>query len=329
MGDRPILSLPIADIEVGPRVGFYNMDHAARLGMSMAAEGQHSPIHVKRNGNAAKRKWKLIAGLHRLRAAEAAQWTHIDAVQLADASATASELLRLELSENVDHRHRRPIERSILMVAHARLEEEIDHPGMVGESRQARGARMRHSASVTMKVAEIGASNDARLIISQASADADQGTCATVAHVGDWRARTAAAFDVSLATLKLHQRLYNGIVAHEALADLAQALNDHPLGEHLTAMTTLASVRMPDTRRKAAETILSRTDWNSMVEVMVAAGLESSTGSRVPDDAKAMDLWKRWDHKKQQAHLDWLADVMLPGQAVDLCHRLKRNGKLP
>lgn len=134
MTERAILSLPIAEIEVGERIGFFNIDHTARLSISMAAEGQHSPIHVKRNGNAAKRKWKLVAGLHRLRGAEAIPWTRIDAVQVADASASASELRRLELSENVDHRHRRPIERAILMVAHGRLEEEIDHPGHVGET---------------------------------------------------------------------------------------------------------------------------------------------------------------------------------------------------
>lgn len=374
MADRLILSLPLGDIEVGTRVGFFNADHAARLAVSMTDEGQHSPIHVKRNGNAAKRKWKLVAGLHRLRGAEAARWTHIDAVQVADASASANELLRLELSENVDHRHRRPIERSILMVAHARLEEEIDHPGMVGESRQARGARVRHSAAAIIAEAENrepedtraivahvsrntdrdacatvaqasgdaerdawpivsqasrGTGADAHATVAQASKDADRDTCATVAHVDDWRARTAAAFGVSLSTLKRHQHLYHGIVAHEALADLAQALNDHPLGEHLTAMTTLASVGLPSARRKAAETILSRTDCKSMVEVMVAAGLEQSTGTRVPEDAKMMDLWHRLKPERRQAHLDWLADDLLPGEAVAMLKRLKNRGVLP
>lgn len=337
MTERAMLSLSIAEIEVGERIGFYNIDHAARLGISMAAEGQHSPIHVKRNGNAAKRKWKLVAGLHRLRGAEAIPWTHIDAVQVADASASASELRRLELSENVDHRHRRPIERSILMVAHGRLEEEIDHPGMVGEPSQVRAARKRWSGLST--------SENARTIIGHASARShphSAGTmtipaenrspnhaCATIAHVCDWRDRTAAAFGVSLSTLKLHQRLYRNIVEPAELADLAQAVNDHPLGERLSSMTTLASIRRPEARRKAAETILSSPDWKSMDQVMVAAGLERSTGFRVAKDAELIRHWMVADDAKRKAHLEWLADKVTPSQALLIVERLDKRGVLP
>ncbi len=361
MTERAILSLPIAEIEVGERIGFFNIDHAARLSISMAAEGQHSPIHVKRNGNAAKRKWKLVAGLHRLRGAEAIPWTHIDAVQVADASASASELRRLELSENVDHRHRRPIERAILMVAHGRLEEEIDHPGHVGETKQARGARKRwgsgdarpiigqasvgsdRDASANMAEAEIGTPKHAYATMAQASEGAaidtrsnlgrvsvgtDHDTCATIAHVCDWRDRTAAAFGVSLRALERHQHLYRNIVEPAELADLAQAVNDHPLGERLSSMTTLASIRMPDTRRKVAELILTRADWKSMDEVMASAGWRS-TGRRVDHDAKMMDFWLGLEPKKRQAHLDWLADDLLPGEAVAMLKRLKKRGVLP
>lgn len=343
MTERAILSLSIAEIEVGERIGFFNIDHAARLGISIAAEGQHSPIHVKRNGNAAKRKWKLVAGLHRLRGAEAIPWTHIDAVQVADASASASELRRLELSENVDHRHRRPIERSILMAAHGRLEEEIDHPGMVGESQQKRGARVRHSAAAIIAAAEIGtpkhacatiaqasegAATDTRAKLARVSLGTDHDACATIAHVCDWRDRTAAAFGISLRSLELHQRLYRNIVEPAELADLAQAVNDHPLGERLSSMTTLASIRMPDTRRKVAELILTRTDWKSMDEVMASAGWRS-TGRRVDHDAKMMDFWLGLEPKKRQAHLDWLADDLLPGEAVAMLKRLKKRGVLP
>lgn len=329
MTERAMLSLPIAEIEVGERIGFFNMDHAARLGISMAAEGQHSPIHVKRNGNAAKRKWKLVAGLHRLRGAEAIRWTHIDALQVADASASASELRRLELSENVDHRHRRPIERAILMVAHGRLEEEIDHPGMVGESQQKRGARVRHSAAAIIAAAEIRSSDHAYATMAQGPEDAATDTCATIAHVSDWRERTAAAFGISLRSLELHQRLYRNIVEPAELTDLAQAVNDHPLGERLSSMTTLASIRRPEARRKAAETILSSSDWKSMDQVMVAAGLERSTGFRVAKDAELIRHWMVADDAKRKAHLEWLAEKITPSQALLIVERLDKRGVLP
>lgn len=80
--NRAIMELPIASVGVGIRIGFYNPEHAARLGASIAAEGQHDPIHVKRNGNAAKLPWTLVAGLHRMRGAELAGLTTIDAIQV-------------------------------------------------------------------------------------------------------------------------------------------------------------------------------------------------------------------------------------------------------
>ena len=38
---REIMSIPIADIAVGERIGFYDAAHAKRLGASMKDEGQH------------------------------------------------------------------------------------------------------------------------------------------------------------------------------------------------------------------------------------------------------------------------------------------------
>ena len=142
MIDRPILRLPTSAIAVPEkRIGFFDTGHAANLGALIAANGQHDPIHVKRNGNAAKLPWTLIAGLHRLRGAEKAGLSEIDAIQVADASASADELRQLELSENLDHRQRRPIERAIFMVERARLEEAIDHPNGGEETPQERAAR--------------------------------------------------------------------------------------------------------------------------------------------------------------------------------------------
>lgn len=113
---RYILSLPILGIAVGPRIGLFDAVRAERLGVSMAAEGQHNPIQVQRNGNAGKRRWTLVAGLHRLRGAEAIKWTEIDAIKVAGPGASDDELRRLELSENLDHGQRRPIERAMFMV---------------------------------------------------------------------------------------------------------------------------------------------------------------------------------------------------------------------
>lgn len=298
--DREVLTLPIAEIAVGERIGFFNAEHAKRLGASMKAEGQHAPIHVRRNGNAAKLRWTLVAGLHRLRGGEAIGWSRIAAIQVADAATRDDDLRRLELAENLTHRHRRPIERAIMMAEHARLEELIDHPDNVGESRQQRGARMRHAATATVAVAE------------------------------SWRDRTAKAFGCSPRTLDRHQTIYRAIV--EAMPDLAQPLNDHPLGDNLRAMERLASLRLDDLhhmRRVAAEKVLERNDWKTIAEAFEAAGIKESNGNRSSDivltGRKLREAWKALPIDAKRSHFVELAKEIPPSLVRETIEALKER----
>ena len=298
---RAIMSLPIADIVIGPRIGFYHAEHAARIGGSMASEGQHDPIHVKRNGNAAKVPWTLVAGLHRLRGAEGNGWSNVDAIQVAEAGATDADLRRLELSENADHLQRRPIERAIMMAEYARLEEAIDHPGKVGEAQHVRGGRVRQSAAVTVTAAP------------------------------DWRARTALAFDVSVSTLERHQRIYRAIF--EALPDLAQALNDHSLGASLANVRTLAKIKDDAARRRISEMLLSRSDWKSIDEVLIAAGsFRGNRGFRVdPRNYKAVmaSAWGDMQLREKRAYLETeFPSLLTKDMAEKLVIRLVQRFKL-
>ena len=297
MSERAVQPLLIESIAIGERVGFYCAEHAAQIGADIAANGQHDPIHVKRNGNAAKLPWTLIAGLHRLRGAAGIGRTEIDAIQVADASAGDAELRRLELSENLDHRQRRPIELAIMVDARAKLEEAIDHPGRVGEASQVRAGRARQAAS------------------------------AIVADAG-WRERTATCMGLSLRSLERLQRLHRNIV--EALPDLAEQLNFHPLGESSSAMKRVADFKLLVARRRAAEAIIARPDCASIDEILSEAGLAGSTGNR--DErlgAQAMTAFRGMSLHQRQAHVEWLADEMTPGMALGLVARLRDNGRLP
>lgn len=298
--DLLTMALPIADIAIGDRIGFFNAVHASRIGSSMEAEGQRHPIQVKRNGNAAAKPWTLVAGLHRLRGASGRGWVSINAIQVAEASATAAELRRLELAENIDHRHRRPIERAIMMNAHSRLEEAADYPDTVGEPAKVRAGRVRQSAAVTVTAAE------------------------------NWLDRTAKAFDISLSSLERHRRLHRAIV--EAMPDLAQRINDHPLGESFAAMRDLASLKLDslhDQRRKAAEKLLERDDWLNMSAVLEAAGIKESNGNRTAPNARLYDSWSRASLQERKAHIEWLADQVTPSMAIDMVARFKERGVLP
>ncbi len=297
-----ILSLPIDCIAIGERIGFFSASHAERIGESMLAHGQQSPIHVRRNGNRANAPWTLVAGLHRLRAAEAIRLHEIKAIQVADEKTNADDLRRLELAENLSHKHRRPIERAIMMTEYGRLEEAIDHPDHVGETRQQRGGRMKNRASVT------------------------------VTEAADWRQRTAEAFGCSLSLLEKHQRIYREIV--EAMPDLAEALNDHPLGESLSAMSKLAALPLAGndtTRRLIAEKLISNDDWKSIGAVLIAAGINDSNGNRLDtrNHLAVIDTtFQRLSVREKRAYLDALPDKITKHMAQQLVVKLMARWQL-
>lgn len=288
----------IANIAIGPRIGFYNAPHAHRLGARMAAEGQQSPIQVKRNGNAAKQRWTLIAGLHRLRGAEQIGWTDIDAIQVADAGTPDEDVRRLELAENLSHRHRRPIERAIMMVEYARLEEALDHPDCEHETSQVRAARKRWNSE-------------------------ERDASVTMTDACGWRERTAQAFGCSISSIERHQRIHRALV--EAFPDLSQRLNDHAFGESLASMMRLAGIKDDDARRRVVETILARSDWKSMNEVLVASGLHLSAGSRVDERnyrAVMFTTFEKMPLREKRQYLEELPKALTRNMAERLAVRL-------
>lgn len=297
--DLPVMSLPIADIAIGDRIGFFNADHADQIGARMAVEGQRHPIQVQRNGNAAAQSWTLVAGLHRLRGANRKGWLSINAIQVAGPNANVADLRRLELAENIDHRHRRPIERAIMMEAHALLEEAVDYPDSIGEAPKVRAGRARHSAAANVAAAE------------------------------NWLDRTAKAFGVSRRQLERHRRIYREI--YEALPELAQKLNDHPIGESLRDLERLASFPFDaehNNRRAAIEHLLSQSDWKSLNAALEDAGFKQSNGNRVHPDNHCAVISNAWGkmrlHEKRQ-YLDEFPKMLTKPMAEKLVVNLMRE----
>lgn len=111
--------VPIAQIgELAPDDYVGMIDDAAVTHMvaRLDAEGLLTPIWVRKNGNAAAKRYSVIAGRHRLRAAIALRWTDILVEVRAGQDSTSAELRRLQLVENLDRRTPRPIERACLIM---------------------------------------------------------------------------------------------------------------------------------------------------------------------------------------------------------------------
>jgi ParB family transcriptional regulator, chromosome partitioning protein len=97
-GDHPILYIPIASVEVSGRLGAYETERAELIAASMAEMGQRSPITVIAIPETTL--YRLVAGLHRLRAAEMLEWSDIRA-EVMPAATTADEIRLIEIDENI------------------------------------------------------------------------------------------------------------------------------------------------------------------------------------------------------------------------------------
>jgi ParB family chromosome partitioning protein len=104
LDDGPIF-IPLAEIDIGPRLRAIDEKQVQALAESMAAVGLKTPITVRREGEC----WKLVVGLHRLEAADRLEWQEIQAVIMVGSESDA----RLwEIAENLHRAELTVLERA-------------------------------------------------------------------------------------------------------------------------------------------------------------------------------------------------------------------------
>lgn len=305
-GDQTVMMLPIAEIgelDASDYVGLIDQTAVECLAARLEIDGLHTPIWVRRNGNAAKVRWSVIAGRHRLLAACSLDWTEIAAEERAGPDSKSAELRRLQVIENLDRRGMRPIERALFIMERWK-EAAAAHPASAPGTQQEAAVRERWSYGKPIAHAPHA---------DRRATDAE----------------TAISCDLGARSVRTYRRIFEKIVGD--LSDLYAQLNAHPLGGDLSAMSTLASIRMPDTRRKAAVFILSRADWKSIEEAMVAGGFEASKGNRSSPLELAKNRWMNLPPEHRKAHLRWLAAEapLTPSIAIEMVASFRARGLLP
>lgn len=251
------LQLAISQIgELKPEdyVGLIDRSAVECLKVRLRAEGLLTPIWVRKNGNAWKgAPYSVIAGRHRLMAATELGWSEIAAEVRADAGSKADDLRRLQLAENLHRRVLRPIERACFIMAQWQETARAIEPA-APDSQQKSAIIQRWSVSATLANTPIG---------SRATVDNE----------------TASQTGIKRRTVELYRRVYEKLVI--PFPDQFALINAHPLGESLSAMTTLAQIKTVERRTMAVNKLLEREDWPNMQSVLVAAGLADSTGNRI------------------------------------------------
>ncbi|MBD8876185.1 ParB N-terminal domain-containing protein [Roseibium polysiphoniae] len=111
-------SLPLAKIIVADRLREIEEDHALVIAGSIAEYGLLNPITVRATPRAKGGSYTLVAGAHRLRAAELLALEAIDCVVL---KADQSEAQLLEISENLHRNELSVIDRAVFVLKYREL----------------------------------------------------------------------------------------------------------------------------------------------------------------------------------------------------------------
>lgn len=115
-----VVSIPLADIDVGERLRGVDDDAAAVIAASMQEQGQRTPIEVRKVG----KRYRLIAGAHRMRALALAG---IDTAFAVIVKADDLQAQLLEIDENICRRELSPLDKATFLARRKEVYEEL-HP---------------------------------------------------------------------------------------------------------------------------------------------------------------------------------------------------------
>ncbi|MBB5074093.1 ParB family chromosome partitioning protein [Bartonella callosciuri] len=123
-------------IVVPERIRPVDDEHAKAFAQSMAREGLMNPITVRHTPNAKEGNYTLIAGAHRLRAAELLGYSEIDAVVV---QADKDNAALLEVAENLFRNELSVIDRALFVQTYRELWEKKYGEIKVGGDRKSKG----------------------------------------------------------------------------------------------------------------------------------------------------------------------------------------------
>jgi ParB family chromosome partitioning protein len=117
-----VLSIPLDQIDVGERLRAIDDDYVALIAASMAERGQDTPIIV--TGPQADGRYRLVAGGHRVAAANASGWAEI-AAKVVEADDLQAKLI--EIDENLVRRELSALDRAVFLAERKAVYEAL-HP---------------------------------------------------------------------------------------------------------------------------------------------------------------------------------------------------------
>lgn len=228
------------DPDEAGRIGLFYPEKAEALGVLMAEHGQKTPISVISSFSDGQYKWKLVSGLHRLKACLAAG-VDVLAIALPMISGSDGDAEFVQASENLHRRELEPLERAMFIramvdIVRAKVLKEYGVVSDKALAAKAKAARVQYSdAEKADELAEAAGANLARAY--------------------SWSEQVAEASGFGRSDIKRSMRIYRCIV--EENRDLMDAFKDLDVAKSADALLKIAALKDAAIRRKVIETLIT------------------------------------------------------------------------
>lgn len=264
--------ISLSDLEVPKRLRVINPDWVQAIAESMAAEGQKTPIEVIEQLKG--KKYRLVAGGHRVVAAERQGWKTIRA-EIKQPEKTKGDELELELllheiDENL-HRHElKPMDRAVFIGQRQEIYEQLYPDTKAGVA----GGKARHGIAAE------------KISFTEA---------------------TAEKIGLGQRSVQRATRIYRALT--ELPEDLREKMSSSALADSEGDLYRLTR-ESPATRAKIVAAILA----GKAVGVAAAADMVAGTAKKAPpahelQAKKIRDAWDRAGKKARTAHLEFLVSI--------------------
>ncbi|WP_375676505.1 MULTISPECIES: ParB/RepB/Spo0J family partition protein [unclassified Bartonella] len=292
-------------IVVPERIRPVDDEHAKALAQSMAREGLMNPITVRHTPNAKEGNYTLIAGAHRLRAAELLGYSDIDAVVV---QADKDNAALLEVAENLFRNELSVIDRALFVQTYRELWEkkygEIqrggDHGNQYTKDKMAKGKVYPLPKDSSSEHNETGCEGDkvAKVQVAPLPNDGDLNGKVQSLHFAK---HVADRIGLSKESVKLLNR-----ISQHLQPELRSVLRGTALADNQAQLLKLAKMEPVAQRRVAIALQQVEGDLRRAVDLVNGINTPPQINEQERVFAQLLGVWQRADAQTRARFYDYL-----------------------
>lgn len=290
------------------RIGLFYPEKAEALGVLMAEHGQKTPIQVISPLTDGPYKWKLVSGLHRLRAC-LANGVDVQAIALPMMSASDGDADFAQASENLHRRELEPLERAMFIramvdIVRAKVLKEYGVDSQHQLAGKARAARVQYSDAEKADEASKAASDN-------------------LSRAYGWNDQVAEASGFGKRDIQRSMRIYRCIV--EENRDLMDAFKDLDVAKSADALLKIAALKDAGVRRKVIETLIGGPkDLGFVFQMLGIAPAKEETSTYSKFSSQILGGWSRLGTAERRRFIPELAAAIPVGMRALVREELDR-----